>query len=71
MNNPIKAYLLLSLLLIAEYGMAQKEKEKAVKPIPEPKSFVTEHDIMNGGQTISYRAIASEMYLKRKFKSCS
>ncbi len=32
--------------------------------IPEPKSFVTKHQIINGGKTIEYTATAKETYLK-------
>ncbi|MEJ2584315.1 MAG: peptidase S10 [Robiginitalea sp.] len=32
--------------------------------IPEPQSFITSHEVNNGGQAIRYRAIASETYLK-------
>ena len=31
--------------------------------IPEPKEFVTKHQIINGGKTIDYTATAKETYL--------
>jgi carboxypeptidase C (cathepsin A) len=42
--------------------LAQETKEGKA-PLPEPKSFMTNHEITNGGKTIRYRAIASETYL--------
>jgi len=34
--------------------------------VPEPKSFISNHQITNGGKLIKYKAIASETYLKNK-----
>ncbi len=34
--------------------------------MPESKSFVTHHQIANGGETIKYKAIASETYLRNE-----
>ncbi|PCE64346.1 S10 family peptidase [Sediminicola luteus] len=41
-----------------------QDKKEVVKPIPEPKSFVTSHQITAGGKLIKYKAIAGETYLK-------
>ncbi len=46
---------------------AQTEPNKAVtKPIPKPKSFVTEHQGFFGDKMIKYSAIAKETYLTTK-----
>lgn len=46
---------------------AQTEQNKAVtKPIPKPKSFVTEHQGFFGDKMIKYSAIAKETYLTTK-----
>jgi carboxypeptidase C (cathepsin A) len=42
---------------------APADTEEAV-PVPEPKTFITDHQILNGNRKIAYRAIASERYLK-------
>ncbi len=42
---------------------AQEEKQEE-KPIPEAQSFATQHQIVNGGKTISFAAKAAEHYLK-------
>ena len=59
-----KNLILLSCFLIGTASLFSQEKAK--KAIPEPKSFITDHQISNGGKTISYKAIASESYLKNK-----
>jgi carboxypeptidase C (cathepsin A) len=48
-------------------GFTQEEKQEKtqdVKPIPEARSFMSQHQIINGGKTISYTAKAAEHYLK-------
>ena len=50
-------------LLFSSSTLAQ-ENEESAKPIPEPKSFITNHQITNGGKNLSYQAIASETYLR-------
>ena len=42
------------------------QKKDSIKPIPKVKSFITKHEITNGGKLIKYNAIASETYLKNK-----
>ncbi|MGB5663809.1 MAG: peptidase S10, partial [Eudoraea sp.] len=44
---------------------AQEKKEDSLS-VPEAKSFVTKHEIINGGKTIRYMATASETYLKNE-----
>lgn len=44
---------------------AQKNATDSLS-IPEPKVFVSSHQITNGGKLIKYQAIASETYLKNK-----
>ncbi len=52
------------LFLLGLYtGVAQEEKQEE-KPIPEAQSFVTQHQIVNGGKSISFAAKAAEHYLK-------
>ena len=58
----MKTRLLIALLLITEIGFTQEKKEAEI-PITQPKSFVTNHQIKNGGKSINYKAIASETYL--------
>ena len=42
------------------------EKDEAVKPVPEPKVFVTSHSGRFGGERVAYTATASETYLRDK-----
>jgi len=42
----------------------EKENKPEPKPIPKAMSFVTGHQVNNGGKTIHYKATASEIYLK-------
>ena len=44
---------------------AQEKKEDSLF-IPEAKSFISKHEIINGGKTIRYIATASETYLKNE-----
>ncbi len=54
----------LSLLFLAQAIFSQKAKEKEpMKPIPEAKSFVTDHQGVFGGKPIAYKATAKETYL--------
>ena len=55
---------LLSCLLVFSVCLSAQEKKEVVKPIPEPKSFISHHQIVNGGKTIRYKATASETYLR-------
>lgn len=47
-------------------GSAQEASSEDIEtgPVPEPKSFVTDHQIQNGNRKIAYKAKASEHYLK-------
>lgn len=65
MKHSMKVHLVILLLLLTEFSFGQEKKED-LKPITQPRSFVTKHQIKNGGQTINYKAIASEMYLTNK-----
>ncbi|MCW5516042.1 S10 family peptidase [Muriicola sp. Z0-33] len=65
MIYPKKVNFLVLCLVVSGFVFAQEKKEKT-KPIPEPKSFITNHQITNGEKIISYKAVASETYLKNK-----
>jgi len=54
------------LFLIFSISLSAQEKKEVVNPVPKPKSFTTNHQIINGGKTISYKAVASETYLKNE-----
>jgi carboxypeptidase C (cathepsin A) len=56
----------LSLFLIFSIALSAQEKKEVVNPVPLPKSFVTNHQIINGSKTINYKAVASETYLKNE-----
>ena len=60
----ILCFVLLCFLIPAVMGQQAPSVEEETIPIPEPKSFVTEHQIQNGNRKIAYRATASERYLK-------
>lgn len=57
---------ILSLILLCSGLLPAQEQKEPVKPIPEPKSFITNHQITNGGKAIKYKAIASETYLRNE-----
>lgn len=59
-----KLTLLLAITLFSYSILAQEEKKEAVKPIPEAKSFVTNHQANFGGKSIRYKANAKETHLK-------
>lgn len=63
-----KAGALALLLLFASHpaGLTAQEETDKPSPVPEPASFVTHHQIQNGGQLVRYKATASETYLKNK-----
>ena len=50
-----------SLLLANEEDLTEKDEKKF---IPEPTSFVTEHEGRFGGKSIEYRISAGETYLR-------
>ena len=52
-----------NLLLANEKDSIEKDEKKF---IPEPTSFVTEHEGMFGGKSIKYRVSAGETYLRDK-----
>ena len=57
--------LLLTCFLISSAFAQQAIVDTAdTGPIPEAKSFVTQHEIQNGNRKIAYRATAEERYLK-------
>lgn len=55
---------ILSIILLFLVSVSAQEKKETTKPILEAKSFVTNHQITNGGKIIRYKAVASETYLK-------
>lgn len=56
--------LLMCFFISAAVGQQAPPVEEDTQPIPEPKTFITEHQIQNGNRKIAYRATASERYLK-------
>ncbi len=56
-------YLTLTCCFFLIFSFAQEEEKKEV-PIPPAESFVTQHQISNGGKVVSYTATAAEHYLK-------
>ena len=58
--------IVLVLVIVCHLSMAAQTKEEKSnpKPIPVPKSFVTNHKGVFGGKTISYKATAKETFLK-------
>lgn len=60
-------YTLIICLSLPVYGEESSDKEKAEsKPVPEPKSFVSEHSGTFGGKRIKYTVTAGEAHLKDK-----
>lgn len=55
--------LVLICLFIHPFAIWSQDTSKQIS-IPEPKSFVTKHQITNGGKSIEYTATAKETYLK-------
>ncbi|WP_411030229.1 S10 family peptidase [Spongiimicrobium sp. 3-5] len=55
---------LITLLLLNVVPLTAQEKEKTTKPVPEAKSFVTNHQATFSGKSIRYKATARETYLK-------
>ena len=60
-----KQYVLFICFLIS-IGVAAQETQTDSLSVPAPKSFVSNHQITNGGKLIKYTAIASETYLKNE-----
>ncbi len=64
MKYYIVRYSLSVLLLVTTFGaLAQEEKKEEIKPIPVPKSFVTNHQGTFGGKLMKYKATAGEIHL--------
>ena len=57
-------FLLMCFFISAAMGQQAPSVEEDTLPVPEPKAFITEHQIQNGNRKIAYRATASERYLK-------
>lgn len=60
-----KLPILTIVLLLSTSVLAQETKRDSLL-IPKPKSFVSNHQIVNGGKLIKYKATASESYLRNK-----
>jgi len=58
--------LLISIAVSTNVPAAEKPTEKEPKPIPEARSFVTQHSGKFNGQLIRYTATAGETYLRDK-----
>lgn len=56
----------LALLFIVTITLSAQEKKEEQIPVPMPQSFITNHQILNGGRLIKYKAVASETFLKNK-----
>jgi len=56
----------LSIFLIFSIAISAQEKKQDSITVPEPKSFISTHQITSGGKSIKYKAIASETYLKNE-----
>ena len=65
-NVLIVPLVLICFLLNSVSAQEQSSEDSVTGPIPEPKSFITDHQVQNGNRKISYRANASEHYLKNK-----
>lgn len=57
---------ILAIVVLFSVALSAQEKKQDSISIPEPKIFITNHQITSGGKEIKYRAIASETYLKNK-----
>lgn len=53
-----------TLFLVCSFALTGQNNKQDSTSIPEPKSFITSHQINSGGKAIPYRAVASETYLK-------
>lgn len=62
--NITKSVLALLFVLFCLVTHGQEKKEDA-KIIPEPKEFITSHQITTSGKQVKYKAIAGETYLKK------
>lgn len=64
MRTGITSKLIVQVCLIVFPSLIWSQDTTKKMVTPEPKSFVTKHQITNGGKTIEYTATAKEMYLK-------
>ncbi len=62
----MKKVVYLALVLIAFRSVAQEEEKEKLKPIPEPKEFITSHQGNFGGKAMKYKVVANESYLTNK-----
>jgi len=62
MGKPIN----LAICLLLAVTLSAQNTTKDSLSVPEPKVFISNHQITNGGKLIRYKAIASETYLKNK-----
>jgi len=60
----MKKLIFLTICTISSFLSIAQEKKEDIKPIPEAKSFVTNHQGSFGGKTIKYMATAKETHLK-------
>lgn len=51
-------------LLLSGFAQESEKDEEIELKVPEPRTFITEHQITNGGQKVLYQATASETYLR-------
>ena len=65
MINQFKIVLLIVWLMPLFMLQAQEKKGDSLS-VPDAKSFISKHEIVNGGKTIRYKATASETYLKNE-----
>ena len=68
LRHPTASFRLLFLILAgflqaSVLGQEAEAPKEATKPIPAPKVFVTDHEVLNGDRKVAYRATASERYL--------
>lgn len=52
------------ILLLFSLGLSAQDTISSETRVPEPRTFTTSHQIVNGGKTIRYKAVASETYMK-------
>ncbi len=57
---------ILPIFLMFSMAVSAQEMSEDSVSVPEPKRFISNHQITNGGKEIRYKAIASETYLKNK-----
>jgi carboxypeptidase C (cathepsin A) len=59
----MKKIALLLTITFYSYVLTAQEKKEVIKPIPEAKTFITNHQGIFGNKTIRYKATAKETYL--------